>query len=130
MIKFILVSLFLSSTLAKQFEDPVGAFGRYDYKGHQDQGEIITIDDLNLYIAQPGIVGSGTKAVVWGHDIFGWNSGRTRELVDQLASETEYLVVLPDFFRGESWPESETYEWETHLQVHENRDETNESIIL
>jgi dienelactone hydrolase len=55
--------------------------------------------------------------VVWGHDIFGWDSGRTKELVDRLAAETEYMVVLPDLFRGVIAPEAPSYEWETVLQV-------------
>ena len=34
------------------------------------------------------------------------------------AGDTEYLVVLPDLFRGQVRPPSESYEWETELQVH------------
>ncbi len=55
--------------------------------------------------------------MVWGHDIFGPNSGRTYELVDQLAADTEYTVLLPDFFRGAISPPADTYEWETVLRV-------------
>ena len=61
--------------------------------------------------------GDGTRAVIWAHDIFGWESGRTKELVDRLAGDTEYLVVLPDLFRGQVFPPSASYEWETELQV-------------
>ncbi len=54
---------------------------------------------------------------MWGHDIFGPTSGRTYELVDQLAEDTEYTVLLPDFFRGEESPPPETYEWDTVIKV-------------
>ena len=96
---------------------PEEAFGRLEPEPRQAAGEIIVIDDLQLYVVQPGIQGDGTKAIVWAHDIYGWNSGRTQAMVDQIAAETEYLVVLPDLFRGEEWPEPETYRWETELQV-------------
>jgi len=44
--------------------------------------------------------------------------GRTYELVDQLASETEYFVILPDFFRGVQNPPFEDFEWEKVVKVH------------
>jgi len=71
-------------------------------------------------VAFPGVAGSGNKAVLWGHDIFGPTSGRTFELIDQLASETEYTVVMPDFFRGKGGDTSVPfgdYEWEEVLKV-------------
>jgi hypothetical protein len=43
--------------------------------------------------------------------------GRTYELVDQLASETEYYVILPDFFRGVENPPFTDFEWETVVKV-------------
>jgi len=53
-------------------------------------GDFITIDGLDLYVSRPLIPGS--KAVIWSHDIYGWKEGHTIELVDRLASETEYTV--------------------------------------
>ena len=107
------------ASLAHSFEyhEPEGAFGRLEAEPRQAAGEIVVVDDLQLYVVQPGIQGTNTKAIVWAHDIYGWNSGRTQAMVDQIAAETEYIVVLPDLFRGEEWPEPETYRWETELQV-------------
>jgi len=45
-------------------------------------------------------VGEGTNAIIVFHDIFGWNSGRIREICDQLADEG-FRVILPDFFHGD-----------------------------
>jgi len=46
-------------------------------------------------------VGASNKCVIWCYDIYGFNGGRTRELCDKLA-DSGYMVILPDFFRGES----------------------------
>jgi len=52
------------------------------------QGEFINVDGLDLYVAGAG----NSKAVIWSHDIYGWKEGRTMELVDRLAADTEYTV--------------------------------------
>ena len=49
---------------------------------------------MDLYV-----VGSGAKCIIWNYDIFGFDSGRTRQTAD-LFAEAGYLVVIPDFFRG------------------------------
>ena len=38
--------------------------------------------DLDVYR-----VGSGPKCIIWNYDIFGFNSGRTRQVADNLAKE-------------------------------------------
>ncbi len=95
---------------------PPNAFGplETDYVG---KGFFVQLDDLQVYVALPGVPGSGEKAVVWGHDIFGPNSGRTYELVDQLAADTEYTVLLPDFYRGAVNPPLEDFTWDAQLRV-------------
>lgn len=97
--------------------EPPGALGPLK-TNYTPNGFFVELDDLPVYVAPPGMAGSGEKAVVWGHDIYGPNSGRTYELVDQLAADTEYTVLLPDFFRGVVFPlPPSTYEWETSLRV-------------
>ena len=64
--------------------------------------------------------GAGKKCIIWCYDIYGFEvieitkckhcfvvpqfvlcqGGRTRQLCDMLA-DAGYLVILPDFFRGE-----------------------------
>jgi len=46
-------------------------------------------------------VGSGEKAIIFCYDIYGFNAGRTRLMCDQFAA-AGFLVILPDFFRGDS----------------------------
>ena len=113
---YLAVILFLAAS-ATCHEEPEGAIGFADPEPRQSAGEVITLEDMSVYVVQPGQPSDGTKAVVWAHDIAGWQQGRTEALVDRLAQETEYLVLLPDFFRGVERPEAETYEWETSLQV-------------
>ncbi len=95
---------------------PPNAFGQLE-TDYSPRGFFVQLDDLEVYVAQPGVAGSGQKAVVWAHDIFGPNSGRTYELVDQLAADTEYTVLLPDFYRGQVNPPLEDFLWDNQLRV-------------
>ena len=58
------------------------------------QGRVEKVDDLELYF-----VGAGSKCLIWNYDIFGFDSGRTRQTAD-LFAEAGYLVIIPDFYRG------------------------------
>lgn len=54
-------------------------------------------DDLDLYV-----VGNGTKAIIWNYGIHGFNGGsRARQFCD-LFADNGYMVILPDYFRGDS----------------------------
>jgi len=75
---------------------PEGALGKLGTDGYVDKGVVEKVDDLDLYV-----VGSGSKCILWNYDIFGFNSGRTRQTAD-LFAEAGYLVIMPDFYRG-SW---------------------------
>eukprot|EP00051_Salpingoeca_urceolata_P016597 m.221800 g.221800 ORF g.221800 m.221800 type:complete len:259 (-) comp18726_c0_seq3:105-881(-) len=66
------------------------------------QGKEETIGDMACYVASPDA--PTEKAVIVIPDIFGVNSGRIKAICDQLATEG-FLVVEPDFFRGEPFPE-------------------------
>lgn len=63
---------------------------------YKDRGQVdakVNGSDLDIYR-----VGSGEKCVLWCYDIFGFNSGRSRQLAD-LLSEQGYLVIMPDYYR-------------------------------
>jgi len=62
----------------------------------KNKGVEETIDDMAVYR-----VGVSSKCIIWCYDIYGFHGGRTRELCDKLA-DCGYMVILPDFFRGES----------------------------
>lgn len=62
-----------------------------DYKS---VGNVTKVGDLEIYY-----VGKGPKCIIWNYDIFGFDSGRTRQLCDLFAKEG-FLVVMPDFYRG------------------------------
>ena len=55
------------------------------------------VDGLPIYT-----IGQGEKAIIVVHDIFGVDSGRTKLICDQFA-DLGYLVVLPNFFRNDSY---------------------------
>ena len=64
-----------------------------------------------MYVVTPADVGAPpttgtnrpTRAVIVGHDVCGWDSGRTRLIADRLARALGAVVVLPDFFHGAPW---------------------------
>merc|ERR1711935_811232 len=68
-------------------------------EGYVEKGRVINIQGLDMYV-----VGNGTTALIWNYDIYGFNSGRTREYCD-LFADNGFLVLLPDYFRGEVFPE-------------------------
>jgi len=72
-------------------KDALGKLGTGDYK---NKGQVEKVGDLDLYV-----VGSGRKCIIWNYDIFGFDSGRTRQTAD-LFAEAGYLVVIPDYYRG------------------------------
>jgi len=67
----------------------------YDNYYWHSKGVVEKVGDMDVYRS-----GSGDKCIIWCYDIYGFNGGRTRQLCDQLA-DSGYLVILPDFFRGE-----------------------------
>lgn len=56
--------------------------------------------DLRVYSAGPA---DATKVLVCIYDIFALHQN-TLQGVDHLAAASGFRVVLPDLFRGESWP--------------------------
>lgn len=62
-------------------------------------GQEIVLDGLKCYTV--GEAGCG-KAVVVYYDIFGYNSGRTKSICDQIAN-SGYYVILPDIYHGDGW---------------------------
>merc|ERR1719347_1195364 len=73
---------------------PKDALGKLGTEGYQDKGIVEKVDDLDIYF-----VGNAPKCIIWNYDIFGFNSGRTRQTAD-LFAEAGYMVIIPDFYRG------------------------------
>ena len=53
--------------------------------------------------------------LLWGHDIYGPESGRTREYCALIANVLGVTCIIPDFFRGEEWPKP-VPTWESGMQ--------------
>ena len=63
------------------------------------KGEIITLSDgERAYVARPQ--GEIKGCIVVFHDVFGFFSGRSHHICDDLA-ESGYLVILPDLYGWE-----------------------------
>ena len=83
------IALFCLFATCHAYSEPEEAFGPLAQdNSQQDAGELVVVDDLTLYVVRPTGAEYTNKAVVWGHDIFGWESGRTKEMVDQIAADT------------------------------------------
>ena len=73
-------------------------------KMYEAKGRILMLDES----MQAYQTGTGSKMVVWVHDIFGLtgpnsDKGRTKEWADYLA-ENGYNVLVPDWYRGNNMP--------------------------
>jgi len=62
------------------------------------KGSVISLRGLDIYT-----VGRGSKCIIWNHDSYGFDSGRSRQFCDLFAAEG-YFVIMPDYFRGEQAP--------------------------
>ena len=40
------------------------------------------------------------KWIIWGHDIYGVDSGRTKEYCSKMNTDLGVTCILPDFFKG------------------------------
>jgi len=92
------------------------------YEGYtwNEKGSVDRVGTMNVYR-----VGTSHKCIIWCYDIYGFKGGRTRELCDKLADKG-YMVLLPDFFRGEwrdvgagdldEWIRKQS-DWSGHRQI-------------
>ncbi|CAG7733649.1 unnamed protein product [Allacma fusca] len=68
-----------------------------DYAGG---GKIWNLEDLPIYET----AGGNNRVLLLAYDIFGFHPNTFR-VADRLAMESGMRVVIPDFFRGEPFPE-------------------------
>jgi len=76
---------------------PPGSWPQLDVN-YTSKGSVISVDGLDIYT-----VGRGSKCIIWNHDSYGFDSGRSRQFCDLFAAEG-YFVIMPDYFRGEQKP--------------------------
>jgi len=67
---------------------------------HQSKGHELNLrGKFPVYVTDPSGTSSPTKAVILAYDIHGFHMPNSRKFVDRLASEGDFLVVMPDFLR-------------------------------
>lgn len=65
-------------------------------------GRVTKLHGLDTYVAEPEGGASAAKGiVVIIPDIFGWEFPNNRVLADDYAKKGNFLVLLPDFMKGE-----------------------------
>jgi len=102
------IFLFLTILVATFSQDtehddcPEDSEPQFPFEDPRQDGEVIVIDGLPLYV-----VGDGPTAVIVFYDIYGFEGGRIRLICDQIA-EAGFSVVMPDIFRGDPWAENRT----------------------
>jgi len=73
---------------------PSSSLPGLDNKDYIEMGEVVDLNGIEVYV-----VGNGTNAIIWNYDIFGFDSGRSRQLCDIFAEEG-FTVIMPDYYRG------------------------------
>ena len=104
--------VFISLTQAAEYTEPQEAFSEL-WLDNTDPGEVDQLGDLTVFrleyssfyifmIVLCTRYGPATNAkwLVWGHDIFGPESGRTKEYCQKMNTDLGVTCILPDFFRG------------------------------
>jgi len=82
--------------------EPAGALPALKIANYIQKGKVSNITDLPIYVAGEDNISQTNRAIVFIYDIGGFDSGRTREIMDNLAARG-YFVILPDLFRGKSY---------------------------
>jgi len=67
-------------------------------------GTETVIHGLKTYVARPGEDVTPKGLVVMIPDAFGWDFVNNRVLCDKYAKRGDFLVYLPDFMNGQSFP--------------------------
>jgi len=68
------------------------------------RGDEYEIGNLTVYESPNR---SSKRLVIAGYDALGWQSNNIKEVVDTLAERYDFRVVLPDFYRGFPWPDTD-----------------------
>jgi len=68
------------------------------------RGSMVRMGALSAYVVNAE--SATTRAVVCGPDIFGLDSGSSKAICDRVARDTGHVVVMPDLYEGEPWPEA------------------------
>merc|ERR1711970_1500270 len=91
---FLLISL--TVRVRCRYEEPREAFGVLK-ENITNPGEIDQLGDPTVVRLGPP---TNDKWIIWAHDIYGVDSGRTKEYCEKMNQDLGVTCVLPDFFRG------------------------------
>jgi len=84
----------ISSPMTHESSMPSSSLPALDNKDYVEKGEVVDLGGIDVYV-----IGNGTKCIIWNYDIFGFDSGRSRQLCDIFAGEG-FTVIMPDYYRG------------------------------
>eukprot|EP00091_Calanus_sinicus_P018638 TRINITY_DN4321_c0_g1_i8.p1 TRINITY_DN4321_c0_g1~~TRINITY_DN4321_c0_g1_i8.p1 ORF type:complete len:256 (-),score=50.93 TRINITY_DN4321_c0_g1_i8:74-841(-) len=101
------------------YQEPEEAFSEL-WLNHTVPGEVDQLGDLTVFRYGPS---TNDKWVIWGHDIYGVDSGRTKEYCEKMNTDLGVTCILPDFFRGAEgkpdpipvWDGQLSLDWEERL---------------
>jgi len=98
---FLVLPIFLAISVSGEYQEPEGAYSVL-WVNNSSPGEVDQLGDLTVYRFGPA---TNDKWVIWGHDIYGVDSGRTKEYCEKMNMDLGVTCILPDFFRGVSHPD-------------------------
>jgi len=89
-----IITMGISSPMTHESSMESSSLPSLDNSDYQERGEVVDLGGLDIYV-----VGNGSKCIIWNYDIFGFDSGRSRQLCDVFGDEG-YTVIMPDYYRG------------------------------
>jgi len=116
---FIAASSLCNANTVGQYREPRDAFPAVS-ANTTSPGDVDQLGDLTVFRFGPP---SNDKWIVWGHDIYGVDSGRTKEYCNKMNTDLGVTCILPDFFRGAdgrpdpvpTWTDQLVADWENLL---------------
>jgi len=97
----------------KAYREPEDAFSEL-WLDNSVPGEVDQLGDLTVFRYGPA---TNEKWIIWGHDIYGVDSGRTKEYCEKMNTDLGVTCILPDFFRGAEGKPDPIPVWEGGLSV-------------
>jgi len=73
------------------------------------EGHEFNLESRNITIYETTTVKNPERVLIGVYDIFGFSSDNVKQVSDRISEQNgNFTVVLPDFYRGESWDRNNT----------------------
>merc|ERR550519_2874427 len=102
-----------NTNISGEYSEPKEAFPAAPVNA-STPGDADQLGDLTVFRFGPP---TNDKWIIWAHDIYGVDSGRTKEYCEKMNLYLGVTCILPDFFRGVDGRPDPVPTWEGQLSL-------------